>query len=163
MKQYLIAILSVALLGGCGSASSLNPLDWWADPTAPVFKITIKAASNINPNVDDLPSPVEVRVYQLKDSEAFNQTDFIQIYSDDQGALKADLLSKRYLPSVVPGETTSEFIPASAETKFVGIIVAFANYREANNKVIYESLGNFSQILSLQLDGINLTMTGEEE
>ncbi|KXF83496.1 type VI secretion system lipoprotein TssJ [Enterovibrio coralii] len=163
MKQYVIAILSALFLSGCSSAPSLNPLDWWSDPTAPMFKIDVEAASNINPNVDGLPSPVEVRVYQLKDSEAFNQTDFIQIYNDDQGALKADLLSKRYLPSVLPGKTTSEIIPVSAETKFVGIVVAFANYREANNKVIYESLGNFSQILSLQLDGINLTMTGEEE
>ncbi|CZF78289.1 Type VI secretion lipoprotein [Grimontia celer] len=161
MKLYFIFFLSL-LLTGC-SASSLNPLNWWEDPLAPVFTIKIDAASNINPNVDDLPSPVEVRVYQLADSEAFNQADFIQIYNDDQSTLKAGLLLKRYLPSVMPGGSELEVIPMSPETKFVGVIVAFANYREANNKVIFESLGYFPQTLSLQLDGINLTMTGEED
>ncbi|OEE66107.1 type VI secretion system-associated lipoprotein [Enterovibrio norvegicus FF-33] len=163
MKTFLVSLLSIGLLMGCSSSVSVNPVDWFSDATAPQFTIDIRAESNINPNVDNLPSPVEIRIYQLADSEAFNQADFIQLYNDDQGALKAGLLSKRYLPSVMPGETRREVILANAETKFVGVIVAFANYREANNKAIFTSFGNWSQTITLQLDGINLTMTGTED
>lgn len=163
MKTLLVPFLSLGLLVGCSSSVSVNPIDWFSDDSPPKFTMDIRAESNINPNVDNLPSPVEIRVYQLADSEAFNQADFIQLYNDDQGALKAGLLSKRYLPSVMPGETRTEIIPANAEAKFVGVIVAFANYREANNKAIFTSFGYWSQTITLQLDGINLTMTGTED
>ncbi|MDN3680821.1 type VI secretion system lipoprotein TssJ [Vibrio tapetis subsp. quintayensis] len=147
-------LLLTALLSGCS---------FWGNDLAPQLVINIQASANINPNVEGKPSPVEVRIYQLSDSQAFNQADFIQLYSDAQGVLKAELLIARQLASVLPSENRKEVIPMGAETKYIGVIAGFADYREAKNKVIYQPVVLGSSAINIQLDGVNLSVTGEED
>lgn len=147
-------LLLATLLSGCS---------FWGNDLAPQLVINIQAAANINPNVEGKPSPVEVRIYQLSDSQAFNQADFIQLYSDAQGVLKAELLIARQLASVLPSENRKEVIPMAAETKYIGVIAGFADYREAKNKVIYQPVVLGSSVINIQLDGVNLSVTGEED
>ncbi|ELR67256.1 Type VI secretion lipoprotein/VasD [Photobacterium marinum] len=155
MIRVITSLLLAALLSGCS---------FWGDEVlAPRLVLNIQAASNINPNVEGKPSPVEIRVYQLTDSQAFSLADFIQIYNDEQGVLKAELLVARQLASVLPGETRQESLPLAANTKFIGVIAGFADYREAKNKVIYKPLIVGSAAINIELDGINLSVSGEEE
>ncbi|WP_064609340.1 type VI secretion system lipoprotein TssJ [Photobacterium sp. J15] len=155
MIRVITSLLLAALLSGCS---------FWGDEVlAPRLVLNIQAASNINPNVEGKPSPVEIRVYQLTDSQAFSLADFIQIYNDEQGVLKAELLVARQLASVLPGETRKETLPLAANTKFIGVIAGFADYREAKNKVIYKPMIVGSAAINIELDGINLSVSGEEE
>ncbi|SON52171.1 type VI secretion system lipoprotein TssJ [Vibrio tapetis] len=147
-------LLLATLLSGCS---------FWGNDLAPQLVINIQAAANINPNVEGKPSPVEVRIYQLSDSQAFNQADFIQLYSDAQGVLKAELLIARQLASVLPSENRKEVVPMASETKYIGVIAGFADYREAKNKVIYQPVVLGSSVINIQLDGVNLSVTGEED
>jgi len=147
-------LLLATLLSGCS---------FWGNDLAPQLVINIQASANINPNVEGKPSPVEVRIYQLSDSQAFNQADFIQLYSDAQGVLKAELLIARQLASVLPSENRKEVIPMAAETKYIGVIAGFADYREAKNKVIYQPVVLGSSAINIQLDGVNLSVSGEED
>lgn len=125
--------------------------------------VNIEAAANINPNVDGLASPLEIRIYQLQDSEAFNQAGFIDLYNDDQGVLKADLLSKRNLDSVLPNEKRQIVLPLISGTQFVAVVAAFANYREAKNKAILMVQPGMPIIIDAQIDGINVSITGQED
>ncbi|ELA9196628.1 type VI secretion system lipoprotein TssJ [Vibrio sp. Vb2110] len=154
MRRLSVLLLSL-VLSGCS---------FWGDEQAvPQLVVNIKAASNINPNVEGKPSPVELRIYQLTDSQAFNQADFIQIYNDEQGLLKAELLLARQLASVLPGESRQEILPMAAGSKYIGVIAGFADYREAKNKVIYKPLIVSSAAINIEIDGINLSVSGEEE
>lgn len=125
--------------------------------------VNIEAAGNINPNVDGLASPLEIRIYQLQDSEAFNQAGFIDLYNDDQGVLKADLLSKRNLDSVLPNEKRQIVLSLISGTQFVAVVAAFANYREAKNKAILMVQAGIPIIIDAQIDGINVSITGQED
>lgn len=125
--------------------------------------VNIEAAGNINPNVDGLASPLEIRIYQLQDSEAFNQAGFIDLYNDDQGVLKADLLSKRNLDSVLPNEKRQIVLSLISGTQFVAVVAAFANYREAKNKAILMVQAGMPIIIDAQIDGINVSITGQED
>ncbi len=89
---------------------------------------------NINPNVNGEASPLELRVYQLSDNDAFNQASFLQLYDDDQGALKSGLVSTRHLPSILPGEYRVKAFPISLETRYIAVVGSFANYREAKKQ-----------------------------
>ncbi|GAA5644308.1 MULTISPECIES: type VI secretion system lipoprotein TssJ [Vibrio] len=154
MRRLSVLLLSL-VLSGCS---------FWGDElVVPQLVVNIKAASNINPNVEGKPSPVELRIYQLTDSQAFNQADFIQIYNDEQGVLKAELLLARQLASVLPGESRQEILPMAAGSKYIGVIAGFADYREAKNKVIYKPLIVSSAAINIEIDGINLSVSGEEE
>jgi len=153
MKRITLFALA-GLLSGCS---------FWGNDLAPQLAINLQAAANINPNVEGKPSPVEVRIYQLSDSQAFSQADFIQLYNDAQGVLKAELLIARQLASVLPNESRKEVIPMAAETKYIGVIAGFADYREAKNKVIYQPVVLGSSVINIHLDGVNLSVTGEED
>ncbi|HDL9482348.1 TPA: type VI secretion system lipoprotein TssJ [Vibrio cholerae] len=154
MKKIKLVLLSLCLFSGCSI---------WGRDTAPLLMVEVIASTNINPNLEGKPSPVEVRVYQLKDSEAFNQADFLQLYSDEQGTLKAAMIATRHLPSTLPGESKRASFNLNAETKFVGIVVGFADFREAKNKAIYQIQKSESTSIQISLDGINVTVTSGEQ
>ena len=154
MIRQLCALLLLASLSGCSM---------WRDDPEPQLVLNIHAASNINPNIDGKPSPLELRVFQLTDSAAFEQADFLSIYSDEQGVLKAELVLSRHLPSLLPGETRKEIAPLGNGVKYIGIIAGFANYREAKNQVIYKPVIDDSTVINVEIDGINLSVTGDEE
>ncbi|CAK1700239.1 type VI secretion system protein VasD [Vibrio crassostreae] len=151
----LVILAAMFLLSGCSF--------WGASDVTPQLFLNIKASANINPNVEGLPSPLEVRVYQMTDSQAFSQADFIQLYNDAQGVLKAELLLTRELASVIPNEERQVVMPLAAGTKYIGVIAGFADYREAKNKTIYQPLVVGSAVLNIELDGVNLSVTGDEE
>jgi len=157
MAKKLFTLLSVFLLSGC------SYLTFWKDASPLQVIVNIEAANNINPNIDGLASPLEVRIYQLQDSEAFNQASFIDLYSDDQGVLKAGLLSKRNLDSVLPSEERQVAIPLIAETEYIAIVAAFADFREAKNKVILQIQPGFPVVVEVKVDGVNISITGQED
>ncbi|MGR6862788.1 type VI secretion system lipoprotein TssJ [Aliivibrio salmonicida] len=155
MLRRLCLICIVLILSGCGLFRE--------ELIEPKLVVHIKSSTNINPNVEDKPSPVELRIYQLTNNNAFEHSDFIKIYNDDQGVLKAELVVSRQLPSILPGETRQEIIPLGTGVQYIGVIAGFADYREAKNKVIYKPLIVTSTIISIEIDGINLFVSGEEK
>lgn len=151
-RLYLMCIAFI--LSGCSS---------WGDETLEQnLVINIRAATNINPNVEGKPSPVELRLFQLTNRNAFELSDFIKVYSDGQGVLKAELVAYRQLPSILPGENRQEIIPLGTGVKYIGVIAGFADYREAKNKVIYKPVIVNSAAIDIEIDGINLSVSGEE-
>ncbi|RLV61247.1 type VI secretion system lipoprotein TssJ [Parashewanella curva] len=162
MKKNLTIILFTLCCSSCSTISSIWPFGDDIKPS-PQLVVNITAHNNINPNLAGVASPIELRLYQLNDSEAFSQTDFISLYTDPQGALKAGLLSARNLSSIFPGQSKKFTYPLNAQTQFIGIIAAFADYRQAKTKGIYKVLLSHGAIININLDGLNLSVSGEIE
>ena len=114
-----LLLLLTLLLAACGSTKPPPPTRITA---------TLTASDHINPNEMGQPSPLVVRVYELKNLDQFNAADFFTLYDSDQQALAQSLVARREL-SVKPGETTKVEGSASGSeaTRFVGV---FAAYRE---------------------------------
>lgn len=146
------------LFGIVASSILLTGCSFW-QVEAPQLVININAAWNINSNIEGIPSPVELKIYQLSDSSAFTASDFLQIFSDDQGTLKAELLLVRQLPSIFPGESRQTIIPLAVNAKYIGIIAGFANYEEAKNKIIFQPVIENKTLVNIEIDGINLSVS----
>ncbi|MFD2178649.1 type VI secretion system lipoprotein TssJ [Veronia pacifica] len=155
MIKLILSAVLVAVMTGCAMGAG--------ELAAPKLLVNVKAADNINPNVEDSPSPVELRIFQLSKPDAFSRADFLQIFEQEQGTLKAELLQVRRLDSIRPGEQRQENLPLAAGTEYIGVIAGFANYREAKNKVLYKPLVVHGAAINIDLDGINLSVSGEEE
>ncbi|WP_042444188.1 type VI secretion system lipoprotein TssJ [Azospirillum sp. B510] len=112
-------LLFLLMTAACGSTKPPPPTRITA---------TIAASDQINPNALGQPSPLVVRVYELKNLDQFIAADFFTLYDSDQLALAQSLVARREL-SVKPGETVKVEGGASGSeaTKFVGV---FAAYRE---------------------------------
>lgn len=129
---HIVTVLFVAgvIAVGCGKAPPPQPP---LPPTVtvvtpPVVKakamMTIEAASDVNPNDAGRPSPVVVRVYQLKNDAAFRDADFGKLYGDDQAALGQDVV-RRDEYTLSPSERRAVEVELPNEGVVVCAIAAF--------------------------------------
>ena len=126
MRLAGVAFLAVALaVGGCASG-----------PTKPAkVRLSVVANNDINPDANDRPSPVVVRLYQLKDDAAFRDADFFALFDKEQATLAASLVSRQEF-ELAPGEQRKLDFPVSGEVKFLGVIAAFRDIRNAEWRVL---------------------------
>ena len=101
-------------------------------PKPEPIRLTLQASDDVNPDAANRPSPVVVRLYLLKADALFMAGDFFALYDDEKSALKDDLIAKSTEFTLRPGESTAvpEFVP-SPETRFLGVIAAYRDYRNA--------------------------------
>lgn len=100
-------------------------------PPPPVTEIsgTLTASADVNPSMGRRPSPLLVRVYELKASTAFNKADFISLYQRDQAELGAEMVAREET-ILDPGDSRPINKVAAPETRFVGV---FAAYRDIDH------------------------------
>jgi type VI secretion system protein VasD len=87
--------------------------------------LTLTVGKDVNPNAEGRPSPVVVRVYQLKKQDAFMGAQFEPLYDDDKKALGDELVTTdqfRLAPGDAPRTIEVAFAP---DTQFVGVLAAF--------------------------------------
>jgi type VI secretion system protein VasD len=127
LRSLLAGGLVLTLLAGlsaCGAVS--NPFK------AAVTSLAgnVQASADLNPSVSQRPSPLRVRVYELKSATAFNQADFMALYQGDQAALGADLVSREEL-MLQPGETRALNKNLAADTRFLGVVAVYRDLERA--------------------------------
>lgn len=108
--------LVAALLAACGTSPTKLSLD-------------IAASGTLNPNSEQQPSPVVLRVYELKTPDGFNGAGFFDLFDNDTKTLGGDLLGKREF-EIAPGQKTTYNNDISPESQYVGIL---AGYRDIDN------------------------------
>ena len=119
-----IAFLFAAscLLAACASAPPKpQPLN---------VKLNIVVSADVNPDAQNRPSPVVVRIFQLKDDGPFKDSDFFALYDKEEATLAASLVS-RVEYELAPGETRSVDYSVSPDARFIGVIAAYRNIRDA--------------------------------
>ncbi len=124
-----IIVTSVVALSGCQTVGKTLNLD--TDLT-----LTIKSAANINPDDSAKPSPLFVRFYQLKSKDLFENANFIDLYERDQEMFGADIISKKELKRLTPGELREESFVLDSDTKFVALFSEFFKFEESDFLII---------------------------
>jgi type VI secretion system protein VasD len=97
--------------------------------------MTISAASDANPDANGRPSPIVIRVYQLRADTAFNAADFFALFDDDQKTLGAELISRDEF-TVAPADSRTIDVVVSGQTRFVGAIAAFRDIRNSQWRML---------------------------
>jgi type VI secretion system protein VasD len=160
-----LAVLFIAgfIAAACGKAPPPQPP---LPPTVtvvtpPVVKakatVTIDAASDVNPNDAGRPSPVVVRVYQLKNDAAFRDADFGKLYGDDQAALGQDLL-RRDEYTLSP----SEHRAVEVELPNDGLVLcAMAAFQNINTSVWRACAKLPASVVSVAIERARIVVTTE--
>jgi type VI secretion system protein VasD len=91
---------------------------------------TIQASASVNPTTSRRPSPLLVRVYELKTAAAFNSADFMSLYQRDKAELGGDLLGKEEF-MLAPGEAKTFAKTLAPETRFLGVLAAYRDVEHA--------------------------------
>ena len=97
--------------------------------------VTIAAGAESNPDSSGRPSPIVVRVYQLKGDAAFTGADFFGLFDDEQKALGAELISRTEVV-LAPSEQRTVDLAVSGDTRFLAAVAAFRDIRNAEWRAV---------------------------
>lgn len=121
-------ILVVLSLPACFSKKPAPP-----PPPPASFTLHVQGTSDINPDDDGRPSPVWLRIYELRGDTAFQSADFLALFDNDKQALAGELISQgRY--SVNPGQGMDIVMKADPDTRVVAVLAEFRDYRNARSR-----------------------------
>jgi type VI secretion system protein VasD len=132
---FLCALCVVVLSAGCKSKRPPKPTP------PPVAVISIRAKPDANPGPDGRPSPVVLRLYQLKADAAFIKSDYFPLFDDEKKVLGGDLLSREE-QELFPGQTLSLEIPFAPETRFIAVAGGYHDTGSASWRAIAPASGN---------------------
>ncbi|CAA9889687.1 Type VI secretion lipoprotein, VC_A0113 family [Candidatus Methylobacter favarea] len=122
-----ILILLSMLLWSCSS----DPEKPEPPPEPPTIVQAIIAVSDqVNPDVNDRPSPIVVYLYELKALGKFEDADFYKLYEDHESVLGSELVASEKF-HLQPGDITLVDHPVSPETKYIAVSAAYRNLNEA--------------------------------
>ncbi len=96
---------------------------------------TITISNSVNPDHTGRPSPVIVRLYQLRNSGIFTGADFFTLYDDESSLLSADLISREEY-NLLPGEVKSINPLLDPETHYIGVVAAFRDIEASTWRAI---------------------------
>lgn len=113
--RLLFLFVLLIFLAGCMSGSQL--------------KATLAARETINPDLNRIPSPVKIYLFELKDSERFLRSDFWALTESSELALLDDL-THRTETMVHPGETLLYRIRSEEKSRFIGMAFGFRQIEE---------------------------------
>jgi type VI secretion system protein VasD len=120
------ALPIVLLMASCLALTACKS----APPKPHVVKLTVAASADANPDAQNRPSPIVVRVYLLKDDAAFKDADFFALYDKEQATLAASLVSREEF-EVAPGSQKTLDYQLALDAKFVGVAAGYRNIRDA--------------------------------
>lgn len=153
----LIVLISIATCAGCSSSKSRvgGVLNLDTDLT-----LTLVADGNINPDDNKRPSPVFIRLYELKSPTAFNKADFIDLYERDEELIGRDLIGKQVLKALTPGEERVEKMVLQSGTRYIALYAEFSQYRGASYKVIFPVTENnvIKNKATIRISGTHLSL-----
>jgi type VI secretion system protein VasD len=98
--------------------------------------LKFSADKNINPDDNNSPSPLYIRMYELKSDKKFKRAGFIDLYERDKQVLGDDMIAKQRLKRIIPGERRNKDYVLDPQTHYVGLFAEFQKYKSATFKVV---------------------------
>ncbi len=137
--QGMMIVLLAMLLNGCGITDGFGLFAEEEPPPEPVYTIdlNISASNRLNPDLENRPSPVVARIYQLKSGDTLKNSDFFEVYENDEVLLGKDLTYRKEL-ELKPNDDLFFSSKLKEDTQFLGIFAAFRDLDEAVWQLVVE-------------------------
>lgn len=152
VRAALWSAIAAGLLSGC----SMMP---WAAEEVPDTRVNavVVASSQVNPDQSGRPSPLVVRIYELRAVSAFNNADYFALADEDKKTLGADLVRRREF-EFSPGEAIRlDFEPRDG-ARYFGVVAAYRNVTEANWRVAVPIPAHRVSRLAVVLQRLDITV-----
>jgi type VI secretion system protein VasD len=152
----LAMALGFLLLGGCGSDPE-KPEDKVEapEPTTKEIEATIAVSDTVNPDIDGRPSPVAVRIYELKTLGKFEVGDFYKLFDEYEAFLGADLIASEQF-HLKPGDTKTLKLKVPIETNYFAVAAAYRDLDRAIWRASKELEGKQATRFEVRLDALSI-------
>lgn len=149
-RSVWVLLRSIYMLGFSIMLLSLSSCATTSKVWKPYDRLSIYASDNLNPDGNEKPSPIQLKVYELSSRTTFDNQDFAGLFNNGETLLSDELLSSKIL-IVQPREFLKHQINLQEKTKFIAILAAYRNIDEARWKHIYavKPHGHYKHDISL--------------
>lgn len=125
--SVLLMSMACGLLGLAACASS---------PSKPAStQATVVASANANPDPGGQPSPVVVRIYQLRGESKFMNAGFFALYDHERQTLGSSFIT-RDERTVFPGQRVQLDLALSPQARYLGVLAAYREVRTARWRAV---------------------------
>jgi len=122
-----LALLAAMTLTGCSSLSSdMSKLD-----------LSLSGSDTLNPDLNGRPSPIVIRLIELKHPVAFQNADFFSLYERPREALSPDLVASEEI-ELRPGEKRDLKLSVQDGSRYVGVLAAYRDLPETQWRYVIE-------------------------
>ncbi|KJJ97577.1 MULTISPECIES: type VI secretion system lipoprotein TssJ [Pseudomonas] len=143
LLKALVALTTLAMLASC---SSLSP---YSSMTKLNLKLT--ASDELNPDLNGRPSPVVVRLIELKHPVAFENADFFSLYERAKESLAPDMVTSEEL-ELRPGETVELKLSVEEGSRYVGVLAAYRDLSQSQWRYVVQLTAQALNEADLTLD-----------
>ena len=120
------------------------------------LELIVKSNKDLNPNKNNVPSPMVLMMYELQDDAAFMKLDFWSLTDDAKKHLEGNLISQsKHL--LVPDENQTYKILFDKNAKFIGVVGGFRNIDKGSQWRYSKALKN-DQYNRIELNVSNNTI-----
>lgn len=149
MSRLTLLALLAAVLGLTGCAA-LSP---YSEMTK--LDLTLAGSEALNPDLHGRPSPIVLRLIELKHPVAFENADFFSLYQRPKEALAPDMVVQEEL-ELRPGETRELKLSVQPGSRYVGVLAAYRDLPESHWRLVIplQEQGRNRSELRLDAQGI---------
>jgi type VI secretion system protein VasD len=98
-------------------------------------KTFIAAASDINPDATGRPSPLVVRIFEMRNDAEFSGADFFALYEREKETLGSSLVVRQEYV-LQPGEKREVWLPVARDARYLGAVAAVRDIRGARWRML---------------------------
>jgi type VI secretion system protein VasD len=150
-KRFAVPLAAAAVLlaGACAGKPPAPKIGTLAG--------TIEATAHANPDGRGRPSPVVVKIFELRAHSAFDNADFFSLADRERDALGTDLVRKDEY-TLRPGERVALDRTLDAETRYLGLLAGYRDLERSRWRTGIAVAPNDVNRLLVRLDAAGLTL-----
>ena len=122
LSKAVVLICLAVILAACGKSPTL-------------ISAALQATTSINPDARNRPSPVVIRVYELKTPAAFESADFFSLFDKDQTTLGADMVAREEF-TMRPGDSKNINRELKPDTRFIAVFAVFREVEKSTWRAV---------------------------
>lgn len=123
---------------------------------------TIIAEKNINKNIRNQPSPVVLKIFQLKSINLFNKAGYLSLTKFPKLYLKSELIKEETI-IIRPNQSIPYKTDMSPKTRFIGVVGLFRNKNNVSWKTSHKvSIVHFEKI-DIKVEGNSIKIKQSNE
>lgn len=147
ISRIIFCLCLIAGLAGCSGG-----------PSGIRIKGGMETSADLNPDPGGRPSPVVLRVYQLRTPGAFQSADFFSIFENETATLGQNLVAREEF-ELQPGETREYKTELDSSTKYLGVIAAFRDLENSRWRDLLKLPDKKKARLKIQLESLAVSVS----